>query len=349
MSTVKFTVSALAVIAASASAAAARDQIRIVGSSTVFPYTQAVAEEFANQTGAPAPIVEATGTGGGMQIFCSGIGENTPDITGASRAMKKSEFDLCVQNGVTDISEAMIGYDGLSLALSRQNETDWNLTLPQVFLALAAEVPQDGKMVANPYTKWSEVDPSLPDTEIIVLGPPPTSGTRDAFVELAMHAGCEEIEEVRKIAEESGNEDWVTENCSRMRTDGPFIEAGENDNLIVQRLNSDPNALGIFGYSFLFENTDSLKAVKLGGVDAGMETIASGDYPLSRPLYFYVKNAHRGVIPNLQEFVDEYMSENALAAGGYLEERGLVALPDDERAALQESVRTGSVKLDVAE
>lgn len=349
MTTVKFTVSAMALIAASATAAAARDQIRIVGSSTVFPYTQAVAEEFANQTGAPAPIVESTGTGGGMQIFCEGIGENTADITGASRAMKKSEYDLCVQNGVTDISEALIGYDGLSLAVSRTNELDWNLTLGQVFLALAAEVPQDGQMVPNPYKKWSEIDSALPDTDIIVLGPPPTSGTRDAFVELAMHAGCESIEEIEKIAAESGNEDWVADNCSRMRTDGPFIEAGENDNLIVQRLNSDPNALGIFGYSFLYENTDTLKDVKLDGVESAMATIASGDYPLSRPLYFYVKNAHRGVIPNLQEFVDEYMSENALAAGGYLEERGLVALPDDERAALQESVRTGSVKLEVTE
>ncbi|WP_299911360.1 substrate-binding domain-containing protein [uncultured Paracoccus sp.] len=349
MSTIKFTVSALALIAASAGAAAARDQIRIVGSSTVFPYTQAVAEEFSNQTGAPAPIVESTGTGGGMQIFCEGIGENTADITGASRAMKKSEFDLCVQNGVTDISEAMIGYDGLTIAVSRQNEADLDLTLAQVFLALAAEVPQDGKMVPNPYTKWSEIDSALPDTDIIVLGPPPTSGTRDAFVELAMHAGCESIEEVAKIAEESGNEDWINENCSRMRTDGPFIEAGENDNLIVQRLNSDPNALGIFGYSFLYENTDTLKDVKLNSVEAGMETIASGDYPLSRPLYFYVKNAHRGVIPNLQEFVDEYMSDNAVAPGGYLEERGLVALPDDERATLQEAVSTGSVKLEVTE
>lgn len=349
MSTIKFTVSALALIAASAGAAAARDQIRIVGSSTVFPYTQAVAEEFSNQTGAPAPIVESTGTGGGMQIFCEGIGENTADITGASRAMKKSEFDLCVQNGVTDISEAMIGYDGLTIAVSRQNEADLDLTLAQVFLALAAEVPQDGKMVPNPYTKWSEIDSALPDTDIIVLGPPPTSGTRDAFVELAMHAGCESIEEVAKIAEESGNEDWINENCSRMRTDGPFIEAGENDNLIVQRLNSDPNAMGIFGYSFLYENTDTLKDVKLNSVEAGMETIASGDYPLSRPLYFYVKNAHRGVIPNLQEFVDEYMSDNAVAPGGYLEERGLVALPDDERATLQEAVSTGSVKLEVTE
>ncbi|WP_372801825.1 substrate-binding domain-containing protein [Paracoccus seriniphilus] len=349
MNTTKFTVSAIALIAVSATAAAARDQIRIVGSSTVFPYTQAVAEEFANQTGAPAPIVESTGTGGGMQIFCEGIGEDTADLTGASRAMKKSEYDLCVSNGVTDISEALIGYDGLSLAVSRENETDWNLTLAQVFMALAAEVPQDGKMVANPYTKWSEIDSSLPDTDIVVLGPPPTSGTRDAFVELAMHAGCESIEEVEAIAEASGNDDWVKENCSRMRTDGPFIEAGENDNLIVQRLNSDPNALGIFGYSFLFENRDTLKDVRLNGVEAAMETIATGDYPLSRPLFFYVKNAHRGVIPNLQEFVEEYMSENALAPGGYLEERGLVALDDAERAALQEAVTTGSVKLEVTE
>ncbi|SNT68504.1 substrate-binding domain-containing protein [Paracoccus seriniphilus] len=349
MNTTKFTVSAIALIAVSATAAAARDQIRIVGSSTVFPYTQAVAEEFANQTGAPAPIVESTGTGGGMQIFCEGIGEDTADLTGASRAMKKSEYDLCVSNGVTDISEALIGYDGLSLAVSRENETDWNLTLAQVFMALAAEVPQDGKMVANPYTKWSEIDSSLPDTDIVVLGPPPTSGTRDAFVELAMHAGCESIEEIEAIAEASGNDDWVKENCSRMRTDGPFIEAGENDNLIVQRLNSDPNALGIFGYSFLFENRDTLKDVKLNGVESTMETIASGDYPLSRPLFFYVKNAHRGVIPNLQEFVEEYMSENALAPGGYLEERGLVALDDAERAALQEAVTTGSVKLEVTE
>ncbi|MCF3973298.1 PstS family phosphate ABC transporter substrate-binding protein [Paracoccus salsus] len=349
MTTIKFTVSALAVIAASATAASARDQIRIVGSSTVFPYTQAVAEEFSNQTGASAPIVESTGTGGGMQIFCGGIGEGHPDLTGASRAMKKSEFDLCAGNGVTDISEAMIGYDGLAIAVSRANESDWDLTLGQVFLALAAEVPQDGAMVPNPYTKWSEIDGSLPDTEIVVLGPPPTSGTRDAFVELAMHAGCESLEEVEKIAEDSGNDDWVNENCSRMRTDGPFIEAGENDNLIVQRLNSDPNALGIFGYSFLYENTDTLKGVKLNGVEVAMETIASGDYPLSRPLFFYVKNAHRGVIPNLQEFVEEYMSENALGPRGYLAERGLVALPDEERAKLQESVTTGSVKLEVTE
>ncbi|WP_299363190.1 PstS family phosphate ABC transporter substrate-binding protein [uncultured Paracoccus sp.] len=342
MTRMKITVSALAVVALSATAAAARDQIRIVGSSTVFPYTQAVAEEFSNQTGAPAPIVESTGTGGGMQIFCGGIGEQHPDLTGASRRMKKSEYDLCQQNGVTDVSEALIGYDGLSIAGSRANETDWNLTLAQIFQALAAEVPVDGQMVPNPHTKWSDIDPSLPDTEIIVLGPPPTSGTRDAFVELAMHAGCEQIDEIATIAEESGNEDWVAENCSRMRTDGPFIEAGENDNLIVQRLESDPNALGIFGYSFLFENMDKLKGVKIDGVEPQTETIADGSYPLSRPLYFYVKNAHRGVIPNLDEFVNAYVAEDALASDGYLAERGLVALGDDERTKLQDDIQSAT-------
>ena len=351
MKTLGLTATALSVIALSAGGAFAqsRDQIRIVGSSTVFLYTQAVAEEFANQTGAPAPIVESTGTGGGMQIFCSGVGEQTPDLTGASRSMTKSEYDLCVQNGVTDITEALIGYDGLVIAVARNSEADWNLTLEQVYLALAAEIVQDGNLVANPYTNWSEIDESLPNIAITVMGPPPTSGTRDAFVELAMHAGCEENEAAMALAETSGNDDWVNENCSRMRTDGPFIEAGENDNLIVQRLNTDPNALGIFGYSFLYENTDTLIDVKLNNVDAEIETIASGEYPLSRPLYFYVKDAHRGVIPNLQEFVTEYMSENALSSTGYLSERGLVALPDDERGELQARVTSGEGEFSVAE
>lgn len=344
------TATALSVIALSATAAAARDQIRIVGSSTVFPYTQAVAEEFANQTGAPAPIVESTGTGGGMQIFCEGVGENTADITGASRAMTKSEYDLCVSNGVTDITEAMIGYDGLVMAVARNSEADWNLTLEQVYLALAAEIVQDGKLVPNPYMNWSEIDESLPNVAITVMGPPPTSGTRDAFVELAMHAGCEENAAAMELAQAAEKKsDWVKENCSRMRTDGPFIEAGENDNLIVQRLNTDPNALGIFGYSFLYENMDTLIDVHLNGVDAEMETIASGEYPLSRPLFFYVKDAHRGVIPNLQEFVEEYMSENALSDTGYLSERGLVALPVDERAELQTRVTSGEGDFAVTE
>ncbi len=331
----KLTASTLALLAASATVAVARDEIRIVGSSTVFPYTQAVAEQFSNNTGSPSPIVESTGTGGGMQIFCSGIGEQHPDITGASRAMKASEYELCQTNGVTDVSEALIGFDGLSMAVSRANEADWNLTLGEIYLALAAQVPVEGEWVDNPYTTWNEINPDLPEVEILAYGPPPTSGTRDAWVELAMWAGCEELSYVRDGGFDG---DWVEENCSRMRTDGPFVEAGENDNLIVQRLAADPNAFGIFGYSFLFENLDRLKGVKIESVEPTTDTIADKSYPVSRPLYFYVKNAHRGVIPNLNEFIEEYMSDDALEAGGYLSERGLVSLAEDRLIELQDAV-----------
>ena len=324
--------------AAAGAAAQTRDQIRIVGSSTVFPYTQAVAEEFSNQGGV-APVVESTGTGGGMQIFCAGIGAGYPDITGASRAMKKSEYDLCQSNGVTDISEALIGYDGLSIAYSRDNPADLDLTLTEIYLALAAQVPVAGGWADNPYTRWSQINPALPDSEILVYGPPPTSGTRDAFVELAMLAGCKELDYVKSGGFDG---DWVEQNCSRMRQDGLFVEAGENDNLIVQRLEADPNALGIFGYSFLYENLDKLQGVKINGVEADQDTIASFEYPISRPLYFYVKNAHRGVIPGLDDFIAEYMSEAAMGPGGYLEERGLVVLADDRRAEVQDAVTSGA-------
>ena len=329
---------AVAAAIAVAGAASARDQISVVGSSTVFPYSQAAAEEFSSKTGAPSPIVESTGTGGGMQIFCNGIGVAFADMTGASRAMKKSEFDKCVENGVTDITEALIGFDGLSMAISRSATFDWDITEGEMYLALGAMVPVNGEWVANPYKKWSEIHPRLPDIDIVVVGPPPTSGTRDAWVEIAMHAGCKQLDYVKNGGFDAK---WVDENCSRMRTDGPFVEAGENDNLIVQRLISDPNAIGIFGYSFVYENLDRLKAVKLDGVEPNFDTIADRSYPVARPLYFYIKNAHRGVIPNLPDFIAEYVSDDALAPGGYLTERGLVPLPDAQRKAMQESVLNG--------
>ena len=323
--------------------ALARDEIRIVGSSTVFPYTQAVAENFVNLTGAPSPIVESTGTGGGMKIFCGGLGESFPDITGASRAIKPSEFELCQSNGVTDISEALIGFDGLSMAVSRSSEVEWDLSLQDIYLALAAQVPVDGAWVDNPHQTWADVNPDLPPVEILAYGPPPTSGTRDAFVELAMHTGCKALPFVKDGGFDKA---WVKDNCSRMRQDGPFVEAGENDNLIVQRLNADANAMGIFGYSFLFENLDALKGVRIEGVAPSTETIADKSYPISRPLYVYFKNAHRGVIPNLEELVEEYMSDDALEEDGYLAERGLVALPEEARYDLQDKV-LGSVSLEM--
>ena len=326
------------VLLAGGAEAQTREQIRMVGSSTVFPYNQAVAEEFANATGRPAPVVESTGTGGGMKIFCGGVGPDHADITGASRAMTKSEFELCQTNGVTDITEAYIGSDGLSIAHSVKGP-DLDLTEDQIFRALAAEVEVRGNIVKNPYLKWSDIDPALPNASIVVLGPPPTSGTRDAFVELVMHDGCN-ASPVIKALEES-NEDRWNEVCSRMRQDGPFIEAGENDNLIVQRLVQDAGALGIFGYSFLFENRDTLKAVAINGIEPSFDTIADGSYPVARPLFFYVKNAHRGVIPGLNEFVELYMTEEVLGPGGLLTERGLVPLPDSSRAQTMKDVVAG--------
>ncbi|MGE0650425.1 MAG: PstS family phosphate ABC transporter substrate-binding protein [Alphaproteobacteria bacterium] len=317
-----------------AGAAEARDQIKIVGSSTVFPYTQAVAERFARVTKRPAPVVESTGTGGGMKIFCQGVGTDQADITGASRAMKKAEFELCKKNGVTSITEVLLGYDGLSMAVAQKGK-DLNITKKQLFQALAAEVPVKGKVVANPYKKWSDIDSKLPATEIRVYGPPPTSGTRDAWVELVMEEGCAKFPEVKKLSKDDHKRV-----CQRMRTDGPFIEAGENDNLIVQRLNSDPNAYGIFGYSFLYENSDKLKGIKIEGVAPSIETIADGSYKVSRPLFFYIKNAHRKAIPGLNEFIKEYVSKASMGKGGYLSERGLIPL--DEKK--QQAVRDGALK-----
>ncbi|SUZ33527.1 Phosphate-binding protein PstS [Roseibaca ekhonensis] len=333
MSKLTFTTSAVAILALTAGAAVARDEVRRVGSSTVFPYTQAVAEQFANNTGFPSPIVESTGTGGGMQIFCGGIGEDYADITGASRAMKASEFQLCMDGGVTSITEARIGSDGLTIAISRDNDFAWDMELSEVYQGLAAMVPVDGEWIENPYTTWDQINPDFPAVEIEVLGPPPTSGTRDAFVELAMVAGCMELDYVAQ----NHDEDWAEENCARMRTDGPFIEAGENDNLIVQRLQANSDAMGIFGYSFLYENQDTLKPVTIAGVEPTPETIGD-NYPISRPLYFYIKNAHRGVIPGFEEFIAEYMSDDALAPGGYLEERGLVVLSEEAREELRQRV-----------
>jgi phosphate transport system substrate-binding protein len=330
---------AAAITVALAGAAEARDQIRIVGSSTVFPYTQAVAEEFANKTSKPAPVVESTGTGGGMKIFCQGIGTSHADITGASRAMKASEYANCQKNGVTDVTEVLLGYDGLSVAVSRNGEK-LSLTKAQLFQALASEVEVDGKVVDNPFKTWNQIDPSLPNKQIQVFGPPPTSGTRDAWVELVMEEGCKHFPAIKAL-----DKDRHKSVCQRMRTDGPFIEAGENDNLIVQRLESDPNAYGIFGYSFLYENQDKLVGLPVEGVAPSIETIADGSYKVSRPLYFYIKNAHRNVIPGLDDFVKEYVSEASMGEGGYLSERGLVPLAKDRREAVRAAVTGGKAMM----
>jgi phosphate transport system substrate-binding protein len=333
---------ATGLVVAMAPAAEARDHIKIVGSSTVYPYAQAVAEEFAQKTGNKAPVLESTGTGGGMKIFCAGVGEKHPDITNASRRMKRTEWETCQKNGVKSITEVHIGFDGLSIAHSRE-APDLDLTKTHLYLALAKQVPVDGRLVDNPYRKWSEIDPALPDMPIIVYGPPPTSGTRDAFVELVFHDVCKNgrlpfwKKKKEEMKDEKAFKAYYKANCSAMRTDGPFIEAGENDNLIVQKLRADEKALGIFGYSFLYENEDTLKPVTIGGVAPSIESIADGSYGISRPLYFYVKNAHRRFVPGLNDYVAEFVSEDAFGPDGYLVERGLVPLPDEEREKVRQN------------
>jgi len=317
-------------------AMAQREQIQIVGSSTVFPFAQVAIEEFANQTEFAAPVIESTGSGGGLQIFCEGVGEEFVDITNASRAIKQSEYEQCQSNGVESVTEVQIGNDGLTVALSREG-ADLDLTKAQLFQALAAEVAVDGEIVDNPYTNWSEIDSSLPDAEITVFGPPPTSGTRDAFVELVMEAGCEEFDAITSL-----EEDRMEEVCQRMRTDGPFVEAGENDNLIVQRLQQDPNALGIFGYSFLFENQDTIKAASIEGVQPTEETIADGSYTVSRPLFFYVKNAHRNAIPGINEYIELFLSEGMIGPDGMLVEIGLIPMAEERRSEVRQAAMEGA-------
>ncbi len=315
-------------IAAVSTPAMARDTISIVGSSTVYPFATVVAERFGRNTDFPTPKLESTGSGGGLKLFCEGVGTEHPDITNASRRMKKSEFDMCQQNGVEKITEVRIGADGIVIANSKDAEK-MDLSLEQIFLALAKEVPNpDGgdELVANPYEKWSDIDSSLPDMEISVMGPPPTSGTRDAFVEIAMEGGCKQFDFIKSMAKSD-----MKSVCHSMREDGPFVEAGENDNLIVQRLSRDADTLGIFGYSFLMENSGQIQAATIGGVEPTPESISAEEYPVARSLYFYIKQAHVGVVPGIQEYVAEFTSEGTWGDNGYLVDVGLIPNPREDR------------------
>lgn len=313
-----------------AGAAEARDQIRIVGSSTVFPFATAVAETFGRTSGFKTPVIESTGSGGGLKLFCEGAGVETPDITNASRRIKKSEVERCAKNGVSDITEIKIGYDGIVFANSK-SATQVNLTKEQLFLALAKEVPgKDGKLIANPNQKWSDIDSSLPNSKIEVLGPPPTSGTRDAFVELVMEEGAEEFDSLVALKKEDKKAFKAVAHA--MREDGAFIEAGENDNLIVQKLEANKDAFGIFGFSFLDQNADKIQGSKVGGVEPTFDNIADSKYGVSRSLYFYVKKSHVGVIPGMEEYLAEFTSDAAWGEDGYLADKGLIPMPAQERA-----------------
>ncbi|MCB1723096.1 MAG: PstS family phosphate ABC transporter substrate-binding protein [Chromatiaceae bacterium] len=318
-------------VAGGAQAAAARDYISIVGSSTVYPFATVVAEQFGKTTQFKTPKIESTGSGGGLKLFCAGVGVEHPDITNASRRIKKSEQELCAKNGVTEIVEVKIGYDGIAIANSKASP-QLNMSRKDLYLALAKDVPDPkggDKLVANPYQTWKDVNASLPDTRIEVLGPPPTSGTRDAFAELVMEHGCQEFAFIKAMKKTDKKAFQAA--CMGIREDGAYIEAGENDNLIVQKLEANPNALGIFGFSFLDQNADKIQGSRIDGVEPTFDTIADSSYPVSRPLFFYVKKAHIGAVPGIKEYLAEFTSDKAFGGEGYLADKGLIPMPEAER------------------
>jgi phosphate transport system substrate-binding protein len=332
MKNVKLILSILTVLMFSSNAQA-RDQIKIVGSSTVYPYATVVAENFGKTGKFKTPVIESTGTGGGMKLFCAGVGVNHPDITNASRAIKSKEIDLCVKNGVTEIIEIIVGNDGISFAQSA-NSPDSNFTKEQLWRALANEVDVDGKLVANPYKQWSDIDPSLPSKKIEILIAPPTSGTRDAWNSLVMSKGCSK--EAKALFG-----DKASSECTKMREDGYAVEAGENDTLIIQKLVSNPDAYGFFGFSYLVGNKDKVKAAAIEGVKPSLEGIQDYSYPIARPLFFYVKKAHIGVVPGISEFLKDFTSKKAMGERGYLAEIGLVPLAKEK----YDAVRLSAVEL----
>ena len=302
-----------------------RDQIKIVGSSTVYPYATVVAEKFGKSGKFKTPVIESTGTGGGMKLFCAGVGANHPDITNASRAIKSKEKALCEKNGVSEIIEIVVGNDGISFAHS-VNAPDADFTKEQLWRALAAKVDIDGKLVENPYKKWSDIDSSLPSKKIEILIAPPTSGTRDAWNSLVMGKGCTST--AKSIYEADGKK--AKKECAKMREDGYAVEAGENDTLIVQKLTANPDAYDFFGYSYYLANKDKIKAAAINGVKPSLEGIQDYSYPIARPLFFYVKKAHIGVVPGVQEFLKEFTSKKSMGPRGYLTDIGLVPLASDK-------------------
>jgi len=356
--------------ATAASNSIARDSISVVGSSTVYPFATVVAERFGKATDFKAPKVESTGSGGGLKLFCKGVGVATADITNASRRIKSSEFEQCQENGVKEIVEVLIGYDGIVLA-NAKGAAPMELSRKDIYLALAKLVPgPDGKLIENPHKTWRDVNPALPASKIEVLGPPPTSGTRDAFAELALEGGAKQIADIKALRKMKANQaDEIEAMVSKLgieaawaaavkkkgakakgkdvvkiigrsvREDGAYIEAGENDNLIVNKLVANPNALGIFGFSFLDQNSDMVQGSIIDGNEPSFDAIASGEYQVSRPLYFYVKKAHIGTVPGIQEFLNMFVSEDVIGPDGYLIDKGLIPLDDDKYEEMADGAR----------
>ena len=298
----------------------ARDKIQIVGSSTVYPFATVVAEKLGKKTG-KTPVIESTGTGGGMKLFCAGLGTGQPDFTNASRAIKSSEKKLCASNGVSDIIEIIVGNDGIAFANSA-SANRMNFTPRQLWTAMAEHGPKP--------STWKEVDSSLPDMPIRIMAPPPTSGTRDAWNSLIMKTGCKKAGKYDELGKKK---------CNSFREDVAVEEAGENDTLIVKRLAADPQYFGIFGFSFLDQNRDLIQGSTIKGVEISLDNIKSYKYPISRPLFFYAKKAHVGVIPGMREYMNEFVSDSAVGEYGYLMDRGLVPLETSTLSKVRSNVK----------
>jgi len=342
--TIKKTTMALIATCTLTLSLSARDQIRIVGSSTVYPFSSSVAEELGATTSYPTPVVESTGSGGGMKLFCKVNDLNTPDITNASRRMKVKEFKLCEKNGVTDITEAVIGFDGIAFAQSKSNKS-FSVSKKQLALAVAAEVPNiDGKLIKNPYTNWSQIDATLPNREIIIYGPPKSSGTRDAFEDMVMKGTFKKMKAYTSLYKMDKKKNKAYKKYHTVRQDGVYVPSGENDNIIVQKLNKNKKAFGIFGYSFLIENEDKVQAAKVNGIMPTPDNISSGTYPISRSLFFYIKNSHAKAVPAMNNYVDMFMNEEMIGKEGILGEIGLISLPNTTRGNIQTTV-TSRAKL----
>ncbi|RYG90422.1 phosphonate ABC transporter substrate-binding protein [Loktanella sp. IMCC34160] len=326
-------VSVLALAAMTATAAAARDNVQVAGSSTVLPYASIVAELFGENTDLPTPVVESGGSSAGLARFCEGVGENTIDIANASRAIRQKEIDACAENGVTDIIEVRIGYDGIVFA-SQKNGPAYDAFQPaDWYLALAAELPADGAMVSNPNTTWAEVNGDLPAEEILAFIPGTKHGTREVFEEKVLLQGCEDTGALAAMEAMGMDEDAAEAACMAVRADGRSIDIDGDYTETLARVDANANALGVFGLAFYENNTDSLKVATMGGVAPSTETIASGDYPVSRPLFFYIKAAHLGVIPGLKEYAQFFMADEIAGPDGPLAAYGLVS--DPELAATQ--------------
>ena len=334
MKTAKFTVSALAIVAASAVAAQARDQVQVAGSSTVLPYSTIVAEVFGENTDFPTPVIESGGTGAGLQKFCEGVGENTIDIANASRPIREGELETCRANGVEEIMEVRIGYDGIVFS-SSSNGPEFAFTPADWFNALSAKVVVDGAIVDNTAANWSEVNADLPDQEILAFVPGTKHGTREVFEEKVILAGCEESGALEVFTAELG-EDEAEAACMNLRTDGRSVDIDGDYTETLSRIDSSPNGIGVFGLAFYENNTDKLQVGTISGVTPSTESIASGEYPVSRPLFFYVKKDHLAEIEGLKEFVEFFVSDDLAGPDGPLAQYGLVS--DPELASVQEAV-----------